>query len=89
MRKALPIKVGNRYGKLVVEITGLVKRTNKKDASKSRRFNYCLCDCGNRIEVDNWNLVNGRTKSCGCGPKYAWGKLYFKKKRVPSKTLKG
>jgi hypothetical protein len=83
MRKALKIRIGSRYGKLIIESTGFIKRTNKKDSSKSRRYSICKCDCGNRIEADNWNLVHGRTTSCGCGPRYAWGKLYFKKAKRP------
>ena len=26
----------------------------------------CLCDCGNYTEVYSYNLINGRTTSCGC-----------------------
>lgn len=26
----------------------------------------CQCDCGNEVECQSANLVNGRTKSCGC-----------------------
>lgn len=81
MRKAIEIKIGAKYGLLTVKSTGMVKRTNKKDASKSRRFSICKCKCGSIIEADNWNLAHGRTQSCGCGPRYAWGRLYFLKKK--------
>lgn len=26
----------------------------------------CICDCGNSCEVDRYNLIFGRTQSCGC-----------------------
>ena len=47
--------VGQRFGKLVV-IENLFDKGTKK----------CKCDCGNIIEVQTYNLINGNTQSCGC-----------------------
>ena len=50
--------IGQRFGKLVVR-----ERTSKMgDLSQYR----CVCDCGKEIIVRGSNLVNHRTKSCGC-----------------------
>lgn len=51
--------IGRRFGRLVVEALG-------------RRLPYrrylwtCLCDCGNRVEVEGGNLRTGNSQSCGC-----------------------
>ena len=29
-------------------------------------FSDCICDCGNKVTVENYNLKNNNTKSCGC-----------------------
>lgn len=29
-------------------------------------YSICKCECGSVIEVSNYNLLSGRTKSCGC-----------------------
>lgn len=53
------IKVGNRYGKLVV--------LESVDVNKKFRKEFlCICDCGGIISVPPNNLVTGNTKSCGC-----------------------
>jgi hypothetical protein len=50
---------GNKYNKLTV-----VKYHHSK---KSITYWTCLCDCGNYTVVPRSNLLNGHTKSCGCG----------------------
>lgn len=47
--------VGQRFGKLVV-----IKNLFNKNAKQ------CKCDCGNVIDVQTNNLINGNTQSCGC-----------------------
>ena len=60
MRK--DVKVGERYGKLlVVAFSGLNKR-------KEREWS-CLCDCGSLTIAKTRNLTIGKTKSCGCIPR--------------------
>lgn len=50
--------MGKKYGKLlVIEYTGRQKSRH--------RFN-CRCDCGNVTNVEQWKLINGYVKSCGC-----------------------
>ena len=49
---------GERFGDLVVT----------RVAEKKGRYETweCKCDCGNTVQVFRWNLLGGRTKSCGC-----------------------
>lgn len=47
-----------RFGKLTV--VGFAYRKN------GRKYWDCICECGNRINVQQGNLVTGNTKSCGC-----------------------
>lgn len=50
--------IGQKFGRLtVIEI-----------ASKSAKNTtyLCKCDCGKTIKVLRFNLINGKTKSCGC-----------------------
>jgi len=50
---------GMRFGKLVV-----VRPTDKRRCT--RVVWECRCDCGNLTYVRSDNLVQGKTKSCGC-----------------------
>jgi 5-methylcytosine-specific restriction endonuclease McrA len=57
-----------------------VKTTQSKTLSPGSKYNMltvikpssesgksiCLCDCGNKKEVDNYQMKSGKTKSCGC-----------------------
>ena len=58
------VKVGNRYGKLVI-IKDLGMR-KQKSRDKNERWSLCKCDCGNEIEVPNNMLQTGWKQSCGC-----------------------
>lgn len=52
---------GKRFGMLeVVRFSGVRQSTGKE------HLYLCKCDCGNTKDVMAKNLVNGRTKSCGC-----------------------
>ena len=42
------------------------KTVTYKNGSSRGNFWLCRCDCGNYKEVYGWNLINGRTQSCGC-----------------------
>lgn len=59
------VKIGNRYGKLVViKDLGMRKQNSR---NKNERWSLCQCDCGSHpIEVKNNMLQNGSKKSCGC-----------------------
>lgn len=57
-RKKIEVKPGEKYSRLTV-------------ISESEKVNYiryfnCICDCGNKLKVRIYSLVNGNTKSCGC-----------------------
>ena len=49
---------GARFGRLIIESQTRTVRHN--------RVWLCLCDCGNRKEIIEYNLKSGHTKSCGC-----------------------
>lgn len=57
------VKIGDRFGKLVVE--DIIPHHYKDGKRIESRFR-CRCDCGNRNEGYIHNLVNKSTVSCGC-----------------------
>lgn len=54
---------GRKFGRLTVlcRVPSVNKRTKWK----------CVCECGNEIEVESYNLKTGHTNSCGCWQKEA------------------
>lgn len=60
MAKAHDLK-GKRFHSLVV-----VDRCNIKSPSGKVQW-VCECDCGACLNVVTQNLINGNTKTCGCG----------------------
>jgi 5-methylcytosine-specific restriction endonuclease McrA/ribosomal protein S27E len=48
------LEVGSKYGRLTVV------------GSVEAGYSLCVCDCGNKAKVSNWNLEHGIAKSCGC-----------------------
>ena len=62
---------GQKFGRLTA-----LRKADKNQFRKSRWL--CLCDCGNRKIVDQYNLTNSRTKSCGCLQKEAVSKISIK-----------
>jgi hypothetical protein len=56
--KKIEVKTGDRYGRL-----SIVKEVEKQ--KKHRRF-LCVCDCGNKVEVNLTHLRTNGTTSCGC-----------------------
>ncbi len=53
--------IGKKFGRL--KILSVYKN------EKNRLRCICLCDCGNKSDVDYYNLKSGRTTSCGCKSK--------------------
>lgn len=53
--------IGDRFGRLLV-----VGLDPIRTASKNRLW-VCECECGKRTSVLTQSLVEGKTKSCGCG----------------------
>ena len=51
---------GRRFGKLTV--VGLSDERTKRGQAKW----IAKCDCGNTVIVNSWDLLGGRTRSCGC-----------------------
>lgn len=66
-RSAADIKIGDRFGRLVVETepfrvaTPTALNPNRRDIRVR-----CRCDCGRERTPSVWNLCNGNTQSCGC-----------------------
>jgi hypothetical protein len=55
--------VGNRYGMLTV--VSAADSTILKNGHKTITW-LCKCDCGKEVNVFQYNLVSGHTRSCGC-----------------------
>lgn len=73
MARKTSIKVGDKFGKLIVtEDLGLREGKN----GRRTRFFRCRCGCGNEREVMGSNLKSGNTRSCGCS--YSEDPLYDK-----------
>ncbi len=53
-----------RYGCLTV--TQLGRRDFRSSRHGYANYWRCICDCGNKTEVHQSNLVSGNTTSCGC-----------------------
>lgn len=50
--------IGNKYGRwLVIE---------KASSRTNGLYLLCVCECGTTREVNKVNLLNGKSKSCGC-----------------------
>lgn len=56
--------VGKRFGRLVVKELDLNFYRSKCGRSITKWI--CQCDCGNVSSVARENLIQGKTKSCGC-----------------------
>ena len=66
---------GQRFGRLVV-----INLLTSKGAKRHKWL--CKCDCGNECAVLGYNLVGGRTKSCGCLRKEVASQLSKSKARL-------
>lgn len=55
-------ETGKKYGRLYVDSFAYAK----KSGNGTRCIWNCVCDCGNRIQVDGYLMRKGITKSCGC-----------------------
>jgi len=58
---------GQTYGRLYVE-----SRVNRTD----RVVWICKCDCGNVCEVQTFDLILGKTRSCGCYHRERQSEIY-------------
>jgi len=56
------IPSGERFGKLQVVSEG----PKIKKATRTYPTSVCICDCGEKVVVQNRLLVSGSTRSCGC-----------------------
>ncbi len=59
--RRLNIEIGSTFGKLTI-----IKETESKN--NKRRF-ICECECGQKKVFNLGNLIQGRSKSCGCDTK--------------------
>lgn len=71
---------GERFG-LLVALYPTEKRVGRNVVW------HCKCDCGNEVETIGNNLIQGRTKSCGCLKGKDISGLKFGKLTVKSPTL--
>lgn len=62
-KRSLKNRIGERFGRLTVES----RAEDYVAANGAHHVQWrCHCDCGKMIVVDVCQLVNGKTKSCGC-----------------------
>ena len=54
-------KIGARYGRW-----GVIDFGTRASESRARPYYLCVCDCGDKREVNLRLLENGQSKSCGC-----------------------
>lgn len=57
--------VRKKMGK-VIEEGKKFNRLMVLKASKRSGYSICVCDCGNETEAQNYELIRGHKKSCGC-----------------------
>jgi hypothetical protein len=64
-------QVGDKVSKLTV----IGNKIIKQPSGRNRNYYVCKCDCGSDklVNVEGYNLKNGRYKSCGCLRKRANG----------------
>lgn len=62
-------ETGNKYNYLTILSVDYSKKPTKA---------ICLCDCGNTVEINKTEVVNGFTKSCGCYQKMRAGQANTK-----------
>lgn len=53
--------IGNKYSRLLV-----VNQYYKHDGKRNRLYCFCICDCGETVEVRYDGVTSGETNSCGC-----------------------
>lgn len=58
---------GKKYGRLtVVNLDHKEQRIVKNKKYGQKYYYLCQCECGNYKVVESCQLINGKTKSCGC-----------------------
>lgn len=63
MPRRLVVPAGTRFGRLTV--IGEAEPAVQPSGKVVRRLE-CGCDCGNKVGVRVYHLLNGNTQSCGC-----------------------
>lgn len=60
--------IGKKFGRLtVLELYNKLRQRNSRTGKYTYRTMYsCLCECGNKVIVEQYKLKCGHTKSCGC-----------------------
>lgn len=56
-------RAGQKFGMLLILN---FSRYQLKNGKGRKLFWNCVCECGNKKEVENSNLISGNTYSCGC-----------------------
>lgn len=62
MSKKIDI-IGRRFGRLVVVSNA---KSRIKPSGNPETYSLCKCKCGKIVEVSNYRLRTGKTRSCGC-----------------------
>lgn len=79
--------LGKKFNKLtVVKFDRIEYKRDSKGKNRNKSYWLCKCDCGNEVSIARYDLVTGKTKSCGCLKKIASEKIA--KKRLDDLTGK-
>jgi len=79
--KKLEDLIGKKFGRLLV--------LNETEKRKGNIFYKCSCECGNKKWILKYNLLNGKTTSCGCHHKEVMLIFNSKKKKYNNYDLSG
>ena len=52
------IDIGKKFGRWTVN--------SDEFRIKNRKYYSCICDCGKEKNVEKYNLLGGKSTSCGC-----------------------
>ena len=64
---------GGRYGRLTV--------TGRAPNRSNKVYWHCVCDCGNETEAQTFDILFGKTNSCGCYRRERQRQIHSKSQR--------
>lgn len=62
---------GQKFNRL----TGVARVRKAVRGGSGHQMWQFLCDCGASVIRDKWNVIYGKTKSCGCARREYWKSL--------------
>jgi hypothetical protein len=77
MKRYPPVKIGERFDRLVVLSEAEPEINLSRDIIRRLKRWLCQCDCGNTTTVRDSGLKSGQVKSCSCLQRETARKLFF------------